>query len=103
MKKPNRRRKAKPVSVPKDEPPKTLTVPEAGRIYFGLARAAAYAAAKRGDFPTIQLGKKLCVSVVALEQMLLDVKPQKPTAPARREAAGPQKLLAPKQNAEAAA
>ena len=29
----------------------TITVPEAGRRYFGLCRNASYAAAERGEFP----------------------------------------------------
>jgi hypothetical protein len=29
---------------------KTLTVPEAGRVYFDLGRNASYEAARRGDF-----------------------------------------------------
>jgi hypothetical protein len=48
----------------------TLSVPEAGQQYFGLGRNAAYAAAKRGDLPTIRLGKILRVPIRALEQML---------------------------------
>jgi hypothetical protein len=50
--------------------PKTLTVPDAGRIYFGLGRGASYEAARRGDIPTIRIGKLLRVPVVALERML---------------------------------
>jgi hypothetical protein len=50
--------------------PKTLTVPDAGWVYFGLSRPAAYAAAKRGDFPTIRIGRRLMVPVKALEAML---------------------------------
>jgi hypothetical protein len=49
---------------------KTLTVPEAGRIYFDLSRNASYEAAKRGDLPTIRMGRLLRVPVVALERML---------------------------------
>jgi hypothetical protein len=49
---------------------KTLPVPEAGRRYFGLGRNASYAAAKRGDIPTIRMGRLLRAPVVALEQML---------------------------------
>jgi Helix-turn-helix domain len=49
---------------------KTLTVPEAGRRYFGLGRNASYEAAKRGDLPTIKIGRLLRVPVVALERML---------------------------------
>jgi hypothetical protein len=50
--------------------PKTLSVPDAGKIYFNLSRAGSYAAAKRGDFPTIRVGGKIRVSVIALERML---------------------------------
>lgn len=49
---------------------KTLSVPEAGRDYYGLSRNAAYAAAKRGEIPTIRIGKLLRVPVRALEQQL---------------------------------
>jgi len=49
---------------------KTLTVPEAGRRYFGLGRNASYEAARRGDLPTIKIGRLLRVSVVALERKL---------------------------------
>ena len=49
---------------------KTLTVPEAGRRYFDLGRNASYDAAKRGDIPTIKIGRLLRVPVVALERML---------------------------------
>ena len=37
----------------------TMSVPAAGRKYFGLGRAASYEAADRGDIPTIRVGKKL--------------------------------------------
>jgi hypothetical protein len=53
-----------------NDAPKTLTVPAAGRIYFSLSRAASYAAASRGDLPTIRIGRALRVPVVALERML---------------------------------
>jgi excisionase family DNA binding protein len=49
---------------------KTMTVPEAGREYFGLSRNAAYEAARRGDIPTIRIGKLLRVPVAALERKL---------------------------------
>ncbi|MBR0990016.1 helix-turn-helix domain-containing protein [Bradyrhizobium japonicum] len=48
----------------------TISVPEAGRVYFGLCRNSAYAAAERGDIPTIKIGRLLRVPVKALEQML---------------------------------
>jgi len=49
---------------------KTMSVPEAGRRYFDLGRNAAYEAARRGDIPTIRIGRLLRVPVVALERML---------------------------------
>ena len=52
------------------ESPKTISVPEAGRKYFELSRGAAYAAAARGDIPTIRIGRKLRVPIVAVERML---------------------------------
>lgn len=51
---------------------KTLTVPEAGELYFGLGRDAAYAAARRGDIPVIRLGRSVRVPIAALERLMLD-------------------------------
>jgi hypothetical protein len=48
----------------------TLSVPEAGRIYFGLPAQSAYAAARRGDIPTIRIGRLLRVPIRAIEAML---------------------------------
>jgi hypothetical protein len=53
-----------------EQAPITLSVPEAGRRYFGLCRNAAYEAAARGDIPTIRIGRLLRVPVRALERML---------------------------------
>jgi hypothetical protein len=53
-----------------DHQPKTLPVPEAGRKYFGLGRNASYAAAARGDFPTIRMGRLIRAPVAALERLL---------------------------------
>jgi hypothetical protein len=53
-----------------DDQPLTISVPEAGRRYFDLSRNAAYAAAGRGDIPTIRIGRLLRVPVRALERML---------------------------------
>jgi hypothetical protein len=50
--------------------PLTLSVPEAGKRYFGLSRNGAYDAAARGDLPTIRIGRLLRVPVRALERML---------------------------------
>jgi hypothetical protein len=51
--------------------PKTLTVPEAGRLYFALGRNASYDAARRGDIPTIRIGRLLRVPVAAMEARLM--------------------------------
>jgi excisionase family DNA binding protein len=51
------------------DPPKTLSVPEAGR-WLGIGRNASYEAARRGDIPTIKIGRLLRVPVVALERKL---------------------------------
>jgi hypothetical protein len=48
----------------------TISVPDAGKLFFGLARNAAYAAAKRGDFQTIEIGGKIMVPVVPLAEKL---------------------------------
>lgn len=50
--------------------PKTISVPEAGRRYFDLGRNASYDAARRGDIPTIRIGRLLRVPVVSLERKL---------------------------------
>jgi hypothetical protein len=52
------------------EAPKTMSVPEAGKGYFGLGRNASYEAAKRGDIPTIKVGKLLRAVVQAMERKL---------------------------------
>jgi hypothetical protein len=50
--------------------PLTLTVPEAGKRYFGLSAQGAYDAARRGHIPTIKIGSRLRVPVRAIEAML---------------------------------
>jgi len=53
-----------------DETTLTMSVPEAGKKYFGLSRNGAYDAARRGELPVIKIGRKLFVPVRALEAML---------------------------------
>ena len=53
-----------------DDKPLTMTVPEAGRKYYDLSRDASYEAARRGDIPTIRVGKLLRVPVRAMERLL---------------------------------
>ena len=52
------------------ETPLTISVPEAGRRYFGLSRNGSYQAAARGELPTVRIGRLLHVPVRALERML---------------------------------
>jgi Helix-turn-helix domain len=53
-----------------NDTPLTLDVPSAGKLYFGLSRNGSYAAADRGEIPTIKIGRLLRVPVRALEAML---------------------------------
>ena len=49
-----------------------MSVPAAGLIYFGLGRNASYEAARRGDIPTIRIGRLLRVPIVAMDRKLED-------------------------------
>ncbi len=48
----------------------TASVPEVGRVCFDLSRNGSYAAAGRGDFPTIKVGRLLKVPTSALRRQL---------------------------------
>ena len=48
---------------------RTLTIPEAGEM-LGISRNGAYEAARRGDIPTIRIGRLLKVPKVALDRLL---------------------------------
>jgi excisionase family DNA binding protein len=50
--------------------PLTISVPEAGKRYFGLSRGTSYAAAANGQIPTVRIGRILRVPVIALERIL---------------------------------
>ena len=52
------------------ENPPVMTIPDAGKIYFDVGRSASYEAARRGEIPTVRIGRKLFVPVVAIERML---------------------------------
>ena len=65
---------------------RSITIPEAGQI-LGLSRSASYRAAKAGDLATINVGSRLLVPVVWLEELLgesLDL--ERDEAPAETEA-----------------
>ncbi len=49
---------------------KTISVPEAGRIYLGIGRDASYEAARTGQIPVIKIGKLLRVPIIAIERLL---------------------------------
>jgi hypothetical protein len=51
---------------------KTMSVEDAGRLYYGLSRNGSYFAAKRGDIPTIKIGRLLRVPVAAMERKLAE-------------------------------
>ena len=50
--------------------PLTLSVPDAGKKYFGIGRNAAYRAAENGQIPVIRIGGLLRVPVIQLERLL---------------------------------
>ena len=59
----------KPATKNRDQVGQTLTVPEvAERLRIG--RNAAYDAIKRGEIPSIRIGKRILVSCVAFDQFL---------------------------------
>lgn len=47
----------------------TVTVPEAARR-LGIGRSTAFAAAKRGDLPSIRIGGRVVVPIAALDRLL---------------------------------
>jgi excisionase family DNA binding protein len=48
---------------------RTLTIGEAAKE-LGISKASAYEAARTGELPTIKIGKRILVPVVALDRML---------------------------------
>jgi hypothetical protein len=58
---------------PRSVEEKTLSVPEAGKRYFGLSTRTSYERARTGELPGVmRIGGLLRVSVPALEQALRD-------------------------------
>jgi len=55
------------------EAPKTISVPAAGRKYYGIGKNLSYDAARRGQIPTIRIGRLLRVPVAAMERLLESV------------------------------
>jgi hypothetical protein len=48
----------------------TISIPDAGAVFFGLGRNAAYEAANNGDFETIEIGGRKFAVVAALARKL---------------------------------
>ena len=48
---------------------RTTTIVEAAKV-LGVGRNQAYEAARRGEIPTIRIGKRLLVPLAALERLL---------------------------------
>jgi excisionase family DNA binding protein len=63
------------------------TVPEAGRL-LGLSRNGSYEAAKRGEIPTIRIGRLLLVPKIPFHRMIELVAPG-PTVPAKKSVSEP--------------
>jgi hypothetical protein len=61
-----------------DDTPKTLSIPEAGRRYFGLSKNGSYDAAARGEIPYIEIGRLKRVPVVAMERLMIEGTTRKP-------------------------
>jgi excisionase family DNA binding protein len=56
-------------TVAKQEGRSTMSVEEAGRR-LGVSRNSAYEAAGRGEIPTIRIGRRMLVPLVAFERLL---------------------------------
>jgi hypothetical protein len=48
----------------------TASVPDVGKICFGLSRNGSYEAAKRGDIPVVTIGRLKRVPTARLREML---------------------------------
>jgi excisionase family DNA binding protein len=62
-----RKSQARAAHLPEAAERLVYTVPEAGRL-LGLSRNGAYEAAKRGDIPTIRVGRRLVVPKAAFHR-----------------------------------
>jgi hypothetical protein len=51
-----------------------MSIPEAGKKYYGLSRNGSYAAAERGEIPFIGVGRLKRVPVVAMERKMDEAK-----------------------------
>ena len=56
---------------------RTMTIQQAAKV-LGIGRDQAYMAAKLGQIPTIRIGRRLLVSLPALERLLSEAGQQGP-------------------------
>ncbi|MHB8590789.1 MAG: helix-turn-helix domain-containing protein [Vulcanimicrobiaceae bacterium] len=54
------------------EPKRTYTIEEAAAM-LGVSRNSAYAAAARGDFPSVRIGQRILVPRIAFDRFLSPV------------------------------
>jgi hypothetical protein len=55
-----------------NDKPITMSVPDAGKKYFGLGRAASYQAADLNHIPTIRIGRRRRAIVAAIEARIAE-------------------------------
>ena len=51
-------------------PSETMSIPEAGRKYYGLSKNGSYDAAERGEIPYVQIGRLKRVPVKLMEEQV---------------------------------
>jgi len=51
----------------------TISIPEAGKRFYGLSRDGSYAAARRGEIVTIRVGRLFRVPVAAQMQHMAEI------------------------------
>jgi hypothetical protein len=61
----------------------TISVPTAGKRYFGLGRNGSYEAAKAGTIPVIKVGQRLRVPIRLMEKLLDNADSNAATAAAK--------------------
>jgi hypothetical protein len=55
------------VPMAADESPRWMSVPDAGRVFYGLSKNASYDACRRGEIVAVRVGRLLKVPVAAME------------------------------------
>ena len=74
---------------PAHERPTLTLYPETAK-WMGLSKSSVYAAAERGEIPTIRVGRRLLVPTATLRRMLaldVDTEPESPAGRSPSEAA----------------